>query len=210
MGAKTNYAENQFIDTFIRGQAKPAIATWYVGLAIASAGVHAVNTAYALNDTVFIADVGGKYRLYKCTTVGTAAATKPSYPGVNNEVITDGTAAFTEQHNALEDATGIVEPAGGGYARVAVAALLTEWAGTQGAGTTVASSGTGATTSNNNPITFPNPTANWGTVGMFVLFDAATGGNAWIVGSLNNPLPITSGMTNVQFAAGALTYTEDD
>ncbi len=210
MGAKTNYAENQFIDTFIRGQAKPSISTWHVGLATSNAGVHAVSTAFALDDTVFIQGDDGKYRLYKCTTAGTTAATKPSYPGANNEVITDGTAVFTEQHSAIEDATIIFEPSGGGYARVAVAASLTEWAGTQGAGTTTASNGSNATTSNNNPILFADPTGNWGWCGLFVLFDAATGGNAWIVDSLTNPMNITGGMTNVQFAAGALTYTEDD
>ena len=210
MGAKTNYAENQFIDTFIRGQAKPSIPNWYVGLAMSTAGVHAVSTAFSLNDTVFIADDAGKYHLYKCTSAGTTAATKPSYPGVNNEVVTDGTAVFTDQHNALEDATGIIEPSGGSYARVSVPASLANWAGTQSAGSTVASAGTLATTSNNSPINFVDPTANWGTVGLFVLFDAVSAGNAWIVGALNSPLQITSGMTNVQFAAGALVYTEDD
>lgn len=210
MGAKTNYAENQFIDTFIRGQAKPAIATWYLGLAISSAGKHTVSTAFALNDTLFIEDSANKWHLYKCTTAGTTAASKPVYAGVKNELVTDGAAVFTEQNSAIEDATALIEPAGGSYARVPIAASLAAWAGTQGAGTTVASSGTNATTSNNAAATFADPTADWGWCGLFVLFDALNGGNAWIVDTLTNPINLALGVTNVQFAAGALQYTEDD
>lgn len=56
------------------------------------------------------------------------------------------------------------EITGGAYARVAVTASLANFAGTQSAGSTTASSGTGGTTSNNGTITFPAPTANWGSV----------------------------------------------
>ena len=45
--------------------------------------------------------------------------------------------------------TGQVEVTGGSYARVAVASSLTNWAGTQSAASTTASSGTSGTTSNN-------------------------------------------------------------
>lgn len=210
MGAKTNHFENIAIDTIIRGQAKPAITTWYVGLAVSNAGKHAVSTPFDLNDTLFIQDDNSKWKLYKCTTAGTTAGTKPSYPGAKNEAITDGAAVLTEQNSAIEDATVIVEPTGGAYARVQVAASLIAWAGTQGAGTTVASTGTDATTSNNAAISFVDPTGDWGWCGMFVLFDAITGGNAWIVETLDNPMNISTGMTNIQFAAGALQYTEDD
>jgi hypothetical protein len=49
------------------------------------------------------------------------------------------------------------EVTGGSYARVAVTSSLANWAGTQSAGSTTASSGTGGTTSNNNAITFSAP-----------------------------------------------------
>ena len=210
MGAKTNYAENKFIDTFIRGQAKPAISNWFIGLVKSSAGKHALSTAFNLNDTVFIQNDLSKWGLYKCTTAGTTAASKPAYPGAKDEAITDGSAVFTEQNAALEDGTAIVEPTGNAYARVSVAASLAAWAGTQSAGSTTASSGTSATTSNNAAAAFPDPTGNWDTCGMSVLFDASTGGNAWFYAPLDNPFDITLGMTNIQFAAGALQYTEDD
>lgn len=50
-----------------------------------------------------------------------------------------------------------VSTSGTAYGRQAVTASLANWAGTQGAGTTVASSGTGGTTSNNNAITWCAP-----------------------------------------------------
>ena len=58
------------------------------------------------------------------------------------------------------------EVSGTAYARVAVTSSLANWAGTQGAGTTVASSGTSGLTSNNAAITFPTPGAGgWGASG---------------------------------------------
>ncbi|NOR69806.1 MAG: hypothetical protein GQ532_08970 [Methylomarinum sp.] len=212
MGAKSDIFENDAIDCFIRGQAKPALpANWYVGLAVSSKGKHAVSTAYALNDTLFIEGDDNKWRLYKCTTAGTTAGTKPSYPGVNNEVITDGgVAQFTQQHAGMEDGSALVEPVGNGYARVAIPASLAAWAGTQGAGSTTASTGTSGTTSNNVAITFASPTGDWDWCGLFVLYDAITGGNHYISDSLSNPMNITNGMTNIEFAPGQLQYTEDD
>lgn len=77
------------------------------------------------------------------------------------------------------------EVTGGSYARAPLAASLTNFAGTQGAGTTVASSGTGSTTSNNVAINFPTPTANWpGPITHVGVFDAITGGNCWYFGAL--------------------------
>lgn len=209
MGAKTNHAENKFID-WKRGQAMPTITSWYVGLIIASAGKHVVSTLFNLNDTLFIQDDNGDWRLYKCTTGGTTTGTKPAYPGVFNEVITDGSAVFTEQHAGLEDGTAIVEPSGGGYARVALDNSMTALAGTQGAGTTTASTGTDGATSNNAALAFTDPSGDWGMCGMYAEFDASTGGNAWEYGGLGNPMAVSNGMTNVQFAAGQLQYTEDD
>lgn len=53
--------------------------------------------------------------------------------------------------------TAAPSDAGGSYARVAVVSNLANWAGTQAAASTVASSGTSGTTSNNAKITFPPP-----------------------------------------------------
>ena len=111
---------------------------------------------------------------------------------------------------APTDSSAGVEVTGGSYARVAVTSGLTAWAGTQGAGTTVASTGTGGTTSNNAAITFPAPTANWGVVVAFGIFDAASGGNLWTYANLTTSKTINNGDAAPSFAAAALTIQEDN
>lgn len=108
------------------------------------------------------------------------------------------------------DATAGTEVTGGGYARVAVTAGLTQWAGTQAAGSTVASSGTGGTTSNNAAITFPTPTANWGTITCWGLTDAATAGNIWVYSALTVSKTVNNGDAAPSFAAGAATFQIDN
>lgn len=107
------------------------------------------------------------------------------------------------------DSTAGTEVSGGAYARVAITAGLNAFAGTQGAGTTVASSGTGGTTSNNAVISFPTPTAGWGTVVCWAITDAATLGNIWIYSALTINKTINTGDT-VSFAAAAATFQIDN
>lgn len=111
---------------------------------------------------------------------------------------------------APSDAGGGVEAVGGSYARVAVVSNLANWAGTQAAASTVASSGTSGTTSNNAKITFPAPTAAWGVVTHFGLFDAATGGNLWVYAALPLPKTINAGDAAPSFEIGALTFQVDN
>ena len=94
---------------------------------------------------------------------------------------------------APSDAGGGTEVTGGSYARAAVTSSLANWAGTQSVGSTTASTGTGGATSNNNAITFPAPTANWGAVTHFGIFDAASGGNLWAWGALASTWTINNG-----------------
>lgn len=105
---------------------------------------------------------------------------------------------------------GGTEVTGGSYARVAVTASLANFAGTQSAGSTTASSGTGGTTSNNAAITFPAPTANWGSVVSFRLWDAASGGNAWLCQTLTTAKTINNGDSAPVFNAGSLTVQVDN
>lgn len=108
------------------------------------------------------------------------------------------------------DSTGGTEVTGGSYARVAVTAGLTQWAGTQSAGSTTASSGTGGTTSNNATVTFPAPTANWGTVTCWGLTDASSAGNIWVYSTLTTNKTINNGDAAPSFAAGAATFQIDN
>lgn len=111
---------------------------------------------------------------------------------------------------APSDAGGGTEVTGGSYTRVAVASSLANWAGTQSAGSTTASSGTGGTTSNNAAVTFPAPTANWGTVVAFGVYDASSAGNLLFYASLTTSKTINNGDAAPSFAAGALTFQSDN
>lgn len=120
--------------------------------------------------------------------------------------------APTTVYAALATTTGNAaacgtEVSGGSYARVAVTSSLANWAGTQSAGSTSASSGTSGQTSNNGAITFPSPTANWGTVTSFCIFDASSGGNLLFFAALTVSKTINNGDAAPSFAAAALTYT---
>lgn len=99
------------------------------------------------------------------------------------------------------------EITGGSYARVAVTASLANFSGTQSAGSTTASSGTGGQTSNNVAITFPAPTANWGVATHYALMDASTGGNAWVFGPLTASKTINNGDPAPIFPIASLTFT---
>jgi hypothetical protein len=110
---------------------------------------------------------------------------------------------------APTDTGGGTEVSGGDYARASVAASLANFAGTQGAGTTSASSGDTGTTSNNASITFVTPGATWGTVSGFGVFDAATGGNLLFYGTLSISKTINQGDT-VTFPAASLSVQIDN
>lgn len=107
---------------------------------------------------------------------------------------------------APSDTGGGTEVSGGSYARVAVSSSLANWAGTQSAGSTTASSGTGGSTSNNNAITFPTPSATWGTVTHFGIYDASTSGNLLFWGALTISKTINQADT-VTFPAASLAIT---
>lgn len=108
----------------------------------------------------------------------------------------------------VEAGTG-TEVTGGSYARVAVTASLANFAGTQSTGSTAASSGTNGTTSNNAAVTFPTPSAGWGTVVSMRWWDASTSGNAWICTPLGVSKTINTGDA-VSFPIGTLTFQIDN
>lgn len=111
---------------------------------------------------------------------------------------------------APSDTGGGTEVSGGSYARVTVASSMANWAGTQSAGSTTASSGTGGTTSNNSTITFPAPTANWGVVTHVGVYDASSGGNLMFYMALTVSKTINNGDAAPSYAAAALTFQIDN
>jgi hypothetical protein len=108
------------------------------------------------------------------------------------------------------DSAAGTEVTGGNYARVTEPCTLANWAGTQAAASTVASTGSSGTTSNNTAITFPAPTAAWGVVVGLGLYDAATGGNLLIYSPLAANKTVNSGDPAPSFAAAALTVQIDN
>ena len=96
---------------------------------------------------------------------------------------------FTE---APTDAGGGTEVSGGGYARQSI--------------TLDAASG-GATT-NSSDITFPQATADWGTIVAVGIFDAETGGNLLMWANLSQSKTVNNGDT-FKIAAGDLDISVD-
>ncbi len=92
--------------------------------------------------------------------------------------------------------SGLAEPSGNGYARVAVPAA--SW--------NAATGGNPATITNASQITFPQATGSWGTVTYGCIFDAATGGNLLASGALAVAQVIGSGNT-ADFAASTFAVT---
>jgi hypothetical protein len=105
------------------------------------------------------------------------------------------------------DANSGTEVTGGSYARVQVGPSDVTWTATQGGTPASASSGTGGNTSNASTITFPTPSANWGVVTHFGIYDASTSGNLLIWGALSNGKTVNNGDPAPTFSANALSIT---
>jgi hypothetical protein len=116
----------------------------------------------------------------------TGSFTKPTVLGV---------ALFTVTPS---DSGGGTEVTGGSYARVDVPPLDANW---------TAASATDGVTDNAAAITFPAPSANWGTVVAFGIFDATSGGNLLVWGPITPNKTINNGDPAPAFAIGALDVT---
>ena len=97
-----------------------------------------------------------------------------------------------------DDTGGGTEVTGGGYTRIQHGPSDATW--TDPAGTGV--------TANIGDIQFPDPTGDWGTVGWFALFDAATSGNMLYHGALVAPKIVNGGQGGPKFPDGNLSVTE--
>jgi hypothetical protein len=96
------------------------------------------------------------------------------------------------------DAGGGTEVSAGGYGRVDHTPGGTNW--------NTAATGS---TSNKTAIAFSAPTANWGVIVAFGVFDAETAGNLLWWGAVTPNKTINNGDAAPSFAAGALTLTLD-
>src|ERR1044072_529804 len=107
---------------------------------------------------------------------------------------------------APSDSGGGTEVTAGSYAREQFDASPTNWGNTQDSGTG-ASSGTGGATKNKVAITFPSPTANWGTVTHVGVFDASSSGNLLIWGALTASKTINNGDAAPSFPIDSFVFT---
>src|SRR5215207_9728491 len=96
------------------------------------------------------------------------------------------------------DAGGGTEVTGGSYARVDLPPLDANWTG---------ASSTDGATDNAVAITFPTPTANWGIVVAFGIFDATTSDNLLVWGPITPNKTVNNGDPAPSFAIGALDVT---
>jgi hypothetical protein len=165
---------NRFID-ILRGQSFSVPTTLNFAL-VPGKGKWAASTAYALNDLVVPST--DNRRIYKCTTAGTSSGSEPSWTTTNGATVSDGTVVWTEQSTALNAGT-FAEAAGGGYSRASKAASLAELSGTQGVGTTAASSGATGKSSNNTAIKWGPFTADTGVMIGVVVIDNLSRNVCW-------------------------------
>ena len=93
------------------------------------------------------------------------------------------------------------EVSGNAYARVAIAS--TGWSAIA-----AGAAGTGDSITNAGIVTFPTPTAAWGTVTAMALYDALTVGNEVVWAALTASKVVNSGDT-VSFAVGAISIALD-
>jgi len=191
--------------------------------AVVNKGIWTALTAYVAGDIVVphanMTGAGGK--LLRCTTGGTSGSTNTLAVPNPGTTLTDASVTWTAiatlpALNALyvglytvtpSDAAGGTEVTGGSYARVAVGATLANWAGTQSTGSTTSSTGTSGKTSNNAAITFPAPTADWGTIVAYGIFDSLTSGNLLVWDALTASRAVLNGDPAPLFAIAALSVT---
>jgi hypothetical protein len=110
-------------------------------------------------------------------------------------------ALLTDSNTAAQrDAGTVTEVSGGSYARVAVTNNTTNFPN---------ASGITALKNLHVSFAFPAPTANWGTVTAFAIYDASTAGNLLCWGDLTTPRVINNGDGAPSFAIDALNGTLD-
>jgi hypothetical protein len=112
-----------------------------------------------------------------------------------------GTVYLSLHTAAPGEATSGTEVSGGSYARAPVGVADANW--------TEGTSGTASTVANAAQIVFPRPTADWGVVGWWGMFDAASGGNMLFYGALGAARTILSDDNPPSFAAGAFVISCD-
>ena len=169
----------------------------------------AASTAYAVGD--IRRAVTWNDTLFECVVAGTSAATEPTWNTTIGAETTDNTVTWKackigvlkrSHYIALFTAApgetgGGTEVSGGAYARVQHAPTDANWT----ANAQVAGAGRN---DNAAAITFPAPSANWGSVTDTAIMTRLTGGNMIMYTPLTTAKTVNSGDPAPNFAVGAL------
>lgn len=123
-----------------------------------------------------------------------------SYTNTGEDLVLDtmfevaGYYMFLSTADPGEDGAGLAEPAGNGYARVAISAAT--W-----------NAASGGSKTNALEIAFPAATGDWGICTHFGVATASSGGSVVISAALTASKTITSGQTP-RFPASSVTLTQ--
>lgn len=168
------------------------------------------STAYSVGDRVYLATFDGNF--YECITAGTSAGAPPSFNTNLGDTTTDGGVTWRTTKPGLpkkalwvalytgapSDSGGGTEVTGGSYGRVRIDPADANWTG---------ASGTNGLTDNAVAITFPTPTANWGSITHFGIHDHPTAGNLEFHGALAQAKTVNNGDPAPSFPIGDLDIT---
>lgn len=163
-------------------------------------------TAYTLGQRVYAVTFDGN--IYECVVAGTSGGAPPTFNTNLGDTTVDGGVTWLTLKLGMPkrpmyvglltvaptEAGGGTEVAGGSYARQAYQPTDTNWNAPT----------SGGNTSNKLAITFPAPTADWGVVGHFGIYDRLTAGNLLWYGQLTESVTINNGDPAQSFPIGSL------
>jgi hypothetical protein len=173
------------------------------------------STAYVAGNRVILNTGVNPLNVYECTTNGTSSTGQGAFNSTLGSLTTDGTVVWMTlitgypkrpiwvalyTADPTDSGVGGTEVSGGSYARQPVDPGDANWS---------APDLTGGITRNVNAITFPPPTAAWGFIQWFALWDSQTGGRMIISGQVAPGKTVNSGDPAPLFPASTLVLTFD-
>jgi len=175
-------------------------------LRTAAVAARANTTGYLVGDRVMLGTAD--LNVYECVVAGTSAGSPPSFNTNIGDTTVDGGVTWLTLKQGMPkrpmyvalltaaptDAGGGTEVVGGSYARVAYQPIDANWTAPTSAGDA----------SNKLAVTFPTPSANWGQVVAFGIYDRLTGGNLLWYAGLTEPVTVNNGDAAPSFAIGAV------
>lgn len=195
------YAEKAILNTFLR-----RLTTTVSGSNASTSNILVTSsTGFNVGDVVKLTTAGSYHKVTAVpdgthVTVSPALGSAPTTGSVTRYAYAPDAIYVGLFTAAPSDSGGGTEVSGGSYARVQVTQDDASWA---------APSGTPSSTSNSAAVTFPAPTANWGTISHFGIFDASSGGNLIAWAALAASKTINNGDSSPSYAAGALVWAQD-